>query len=214
MQGPGALVVDQEAHHGVGIAVDDALEELLAVLVGGQRVLGPASDVVEHDGELRVLLAEELAVVGHDDDERVVVSAEHAEDAGHGHHHPLNLKFIVNQSIWREGETPFSDIILPACTVFEKWDIGETFNCGPGYVHHFYTMNNHRIVTMQHKCIEPLGESKSDYQIFQELANRLGLELAEKAILLNPEEMAGNSNVPDAQGQKIVDLAKQNLENL
>ena len=27
---------------------------------------------------------------------------------------------------------------------------------------------------MQHKCIEPLGESKSDYQIFLELAKRLG----------------------------------------
>jgi trimethylamine-N-oxide reductase (cytochrome c) len=34
---------------------------------------------------------------------------------------------------------------------------------------------NHRIVLMQHKCIEPLGESKSDYQIFLELSNRLGL---------------------------------------
>ena len=30
-----------------------------------------------------------------------------------------NLKFVVNQSVWKEGETPFADIILPACTVFE-----------------------------------------------------------------------------------------------
>ena len=88
--------------------------------------------------------------------------------------HP-SLKFIVNQSIWHEGETPFCDVILPACTVFEKWDIGETFNCGPGYVHHFYTMNNHRVITLQHKCIEPLGESKSDYDIFAAVAERLGL---------------------------------------
>jgi len=86
-----------------------------------------------------------------------------------------SLKFIVNQSIWNEGETPFSDIILPACTVFEKWDIGETFNCGPGYVHHFYTMNNHRVITMQHKAIEPLGESKSDYDIFAAVSEKLGL---------------------------------------
>ena len=27
-------------------------------------------------------------------------------------------------------------------------------------------MNNHRVVSMQHKAIEPLGESKSDYYIF------------------------------------------------
>ncbi|MEI6669269.1 MAG: molybdopterin-dependent oxidoreductase [Acidobacteriota bacterium] len=86
-----------------------------------------------------------------------------------------SLKFIVNQSVWKEGETPFSDLILPACTVFEKWDIGESFNCGPGYVHHFYSMNNHRVITMQHKCIEPLGESRSDYDIFTAVAAKLGM---------------------------------------
>jgi anaerobic selenocysteine-containing dehydrogenase len=37
-----------------------------------------------------------------------------------------NLKFVVNQSMWWEGETPYSDVILPACTVFERWDIGES----------------------------------------------------------------------------------------
>ncbi len=85
------------------------------------------------------------------------------------------IDFVVNQSIWKEGETPFSDIILPACTVFEKWDIGESYNVGPGYVHHMYSMNNHRVISMQHKCIEPLGESKSDYDIFLAIATRLGM---------------------------------------
>ena len=86
-----------------------------------------------------------------------------------------NLKFVVNQSVWKEGETPFADIILPACTVFEKWDIGEWYNVGAGYVHHMYSMNNHRVISMQHKCIEPLGESKSDYDIFLAITERLGL---------------------------------------
>jgi molybdopterin guanine dinucleotide-containing S/N-oxide reductase-like protein len=85
-----------------------------------------------------------------------------------------NLEFVVNQSIWFEGEAKFADVILPACTNFERWDIGETANSG-GYSHHQFIQWNHRVITMQHKCIEPLGESKSDYQIFQELANRLGL---------------------------------------
>jgi molybdopterin guanine dinucleotide-containing S/N-oxide reductase-like protein len=85
-----------------------------------------------------------------------------------------NLEFVVNQSIWLEGEAKFADIILPACTNFERWDIGETANSG-GYSHHQFIQWNHRIITLQHKCIEPLGESKSDYQIFQELASRLGL---------------------------------------
>ncbi|MCS6947192.1 MAG: molybdopterin-dependent oxidoreductase, partial [Steroidobacteraceae bacterium] len=86
-----------------------------------------------------------------------------------------NLKFVVNQSVWKEGETPYSDIILPACTVFERWDIGEWYNVGAGYVHHMYSMNNHRVISLQHKCIEPLGESKSDYDIFLAIAERLGL---------------------------------------
>jgi anaerobic selenocysteine-containing dehydrogenase len=45
--------------------------------------------------------------------------------------HP-SLKFVVNQSVWWEGETPYCDVILPACTVFERWDIGEWYNVGTG----------------------------------------------------------------------------------
>ncbi len=84
------------------------------------------------------------------------------------------LEFVVNQSIWMEGETKFADVILPACTNFERWDIGETCNAG-GYIIHNFNKLNHRVITLQHKCIEPLGESKSDYQIFLELSKRLGL---------------------------------------
>jgi trimethylamine-N-oxide reductase (cytochrome c) len=38
-----------------------------------------------------------------------------------------------------------------------------------------YSMNNHRVISLQHKCIEPLGESKSDYEIFLAIAERLDL---------------------------------------
>ncbi len=86
-----------------------------------------------------------------------------------------SLKFVVNQSVWKEGETTYADVILPACTVFEKWDIGEWYNVGAGYVHHMYSMNNHRVITLQHKCIEPLGESRSDYNIFLAVMEKLGL---------------------------------------
>jgi molybdopterin guanine dinucleotide-containing S/N-oxide reductase-like protein len=84
-----------------------------------------------------------------------------------------NLEFVVNQSIWLEGEAKFADIILPACTNFERWDISEFANCG-GYIQHSFNQCNHRVVVLQHKCIEPLGESKSDFQIFLEIAKRLG----------------------------------------
>ena len=84
------------------------------------------------------------------------------------------LEFVVNQGIWMEGETKFADVILPACTNFERWDISEFANCG-GYIQHAFTQCNHRVAVMQHKCIEPLGESRSDHQIFLDLATRLGL---------------------------------------
>ncbi|MDD2924330.1 molybdopterin-dependent oxidoreductase [Rhodoferax sp.] len=84
------------------------------------------------------------------------------------------IEFVVNQSIWFEGEAKFADVILPACTNFERWDIGEWASAG-GYAPQYFAQLNHRVVVLQHKCIEPLGESKSDYQIYAELAQRLGL---------------------------------------
>jgi molybdopterin guanine dinucleotide-containing S/N-oxide reductase-like protein len=84
------------------------------------------------------------------------------------------LSFVVNQSIWFEGETKFADILLPACTNFERWDMGEACNAG-GFSQHGFNKLNHRVIHIQHQCIEPLGESKPDYEIFVELSKRLGL---------------------------------------
>ncbi len=78
--------------------------------------------------------------------------------------HP-SLEFVVSQSIWLEGEVPFADVILPACTNFERWDISEFSNCS-GYIPDNYIQVNHRVISLQAKCIEPVGESKSDYQIY------------------------------------------------
>jgi len=84
------------------------------------------------------------------------------------------LPFAVSQAIWFEGEAKFADIILPACTNFERWDISEFANCS-GYIPDSYTQCNHRVIVLQKKCIEPLGESKSDYEIFAYLSKYLGL---------------------------------------
>jgi molybdopterin guanine dinucleotide-containing S/N-oxide reductase-like protein len=85
-----------------------------------------------------------------------------------------NLEFVVNQSIWNEQDCKFADIILPACTSMERWDISEWANAN-GFIPHNHTQLNHRVITLQHKCIEPLGESRSDYNIFLSIAKRLGL---------------------------------------
>jgi len=85
-----------------------------------------------------------------------------------------NLEFVVNQSIWFEGEAKFADVILPACTNFERVDISEWAGLG-GYGHHGQQQLNHRVIVFQAPAIAPLGESKSDYWIFTEICKRLGL---------------------------------------
>jgi trimethylamine-N-oxide reductase (cytochrome c) len=85
------------------------------------------------------------------------------------------LEFVVNQDCWYNGETSFADIILPACTSLERDDVGEWGAAG-GYTGHASSGCNHRVIIRQKKCIEPLWESRSDYQIFSMIADRLGLK--------------------------------------
>jgi molybdopterin guanine dinucleotide-containing S/N-oxide reductase-like protein len=85
------------------------------------------------------------------------------------------LDLVVNQDCWWCTETKYSDIIFPACTNLERNDIAEFSNCGwmsPD------TMSscNHRIIVYQQKCIEPLGDSRTDYWIFCQLAERMGIK--------------------------------------
>ena len=86
-----------------------------------------------------------------------------------------NLEFAVNQDCWWGPETQFADIVLPACTNYERSDISELGSTG-GYGR---TMTgggcNHRLILYQQKCIEPLWESRSDYDIYCDLAKRLGI---------------------------------------
>jgi len=87
------------------------------------------------------------------------------------------LEFIVNQDCWMMGETRFADVILPACTALERNDISEfgCTGCAEGYVKYGSNGCNYRVVVYQKKCIEPLYESKSDYEIFSLLAQKMGV---------------------------------------
>jgi len=85
------------------------------------------------------------------------------------------LEFVVNQDCWWCTETHFADIILPACTNLERNDISEWASAG-GYGLHGNMETNHRVVVYQQKCIEPLWESRSDYWILSQIAERLGLK--------------------------------------
>ena len=84
------------------------------------------------------------------------------------------LEFVVNQDCWFSTETRLADVILPACTNLERDDISEYASSG-GYSLHASGSANHRIIIYQQKCVEPVGESKSDYEIFCGLAEKLGV---------------------------------------
>ncbi|HJX02964.1 MAG TPA: molybdopterin-dependent oxidoreductase [Dehalococcoidia bacterium] len=85
------------------------------------------------------------------------------------------LEFVVNQDCWWCTETRFADVILPACTNLERNDIGEWASAG-GYSTHGSATNSHRVIVYQQKCIDPVGESRSDYDIFCGLAEKLGVK--------------------------------------
>ncbi len=83
------------------------------------------------------------------------------------------LELVVNQDCWWGGESQFADIILPACTNLERNDIQNWVNSG-GYGSHGFSGCNHRVIVYMKKCIDPVGESKSDYKIFEMLAEKMG----------------------------------------
>ncbi|MFC1910948.1 molybdopterin-dependent oxidoreductase, partial [Chloroflexota bacterium] len=85
------------------------------------------------------------------------------------------LECVVNQDIWWCGETQFADIVLPACTNLERNDIAEFCNCG-WMSPDTFSSGFHRVIVYQQRCIEPLWESNSDYWIYTQLADRLGLK--------------------------------------
>jgi molybdopterin guanine dinucleotide-containing S/N-oxide reductase-like protein len=82
------------------------------------------------------------------------------------------LEFVVMQDCHWQSETKFGDVILPASTNFEHMDLSEW--SAPGGYGHGNAGTNHRVIIFQHKCIEPLWESKPDWQIYRALADRLG----------------------------------------
>jgi anaerobic selenocysteine-containing dehydrogenase len=74
------------------------------------------------------------------------------------------IEFILAQHPWLENDCLFADIILPANTKFEEQDMTMDFESG-----------QFSVVMQEGKCIEPVGESKSDYEIVCMIANKLGL---------------------------------------
>lgn len=73
------------------------------------------------------------------------------------------VETIVSVDVWWTAATRWADIVLPASSTLERDDItsGGTYS-------------NDKVYAMK-KVIEPVGESLSDYEIFEGLADVLGL---------------------------------------
>jgi trimethylamine-N-oxide reductase (cytochrome c) len=74
------------------------------------------------------------------------------------------IEFILAQHQWMEDDCLFSDIILPVNTKLEEEDIGSDImgeQC--------------KLLFPEGKCIEPIGESKSDYEIVCLIAESMGV---------------------------------------
>ena len=74
------------------------------------------------------------------------------------------IEFVLAQHPWLENDCLFADIILPVSTKFEQDDIGVDITGGGPFM-----------MVLEEKAIEPLGESKSDYEIVCLIAEKLGL---------------------------------------
>ena len=74
------------------------------------------------------------------------------------------IEFMLAQHPWIENDCQFADIILPITTKFENDDIGvDNFTAEFGTLY------------LDPKCIEPKGESMSDYEATCAVAEKLGL---------------------------------------
>jgi molybdopterin guanine dinucleotide-containing S/N-oxide reductase-like protein len=74
------------------------------------------------------------------------------------------IEFTLAQHPWFENDCEFADIVLPVTTKFENVDIG---------VDHFTA--EYGSIFLDRKCIEPRGESRSDYEAVCAIAEKLGI---------------------------------------
>lgn len=73
------------------------------------------------------------------------------------------VEFIVAIHPWLENDALYADLVLPAQTIFEHEDLI--------VIHHSDTYG----MFYQERCVDPVGESKSDYEIYRFVAEKLGI---------------------------------------
>ena len=87
------------------------------------------------------------------------------------------LKCVVTVNTNWDANSRFSDIVLPACTTFERNDMD------------VYGSYANRGIIAMHKMVEPLFDSLSDFEIFTRFSRKLGGEAAVKQYTRNMDEL-------------------------
>ena len=86
-----------------------------------------------------------------------------------------NLEFLVVQDMFLSETAKYADVVLPACASLEKEG---TFT------------NTERRIQRIYKAMDPLGNSRSDFAILKDLANKLGANWSYKSPAEVMEEAA------------------------
>lgn len=86
------------------------------------------------------------------------------------------LEFILIQDIMMKQEMIYADMLLPICTTLELDDIN-------------YESADYLAIYLDQKCVDPVGEAKSDYEALIPLAERFGVK----------EEYTGGKTVEEWQ---------------
>ena len=73
------------------------------------------------------------------------------------------VECIITSDVLMTPTAQWSDIVLPACTCFERWNVGATWNNGDYFI-------------LSQKLCEPLGEARSEYDWLAECADRMGVK--------------------------------------
>ncbi|MDP2644104.1 MAG: molybdopterin-dependent oxidoreductase [Desulfobacterales bacterium] len=76
------------------------------------------------------------------------------------------LDFMVVMDPFMTETAKLADIVLPACTFLEKGGVGYVYGVNTGIP---YAM-------LRKKLVEPVGESRADWQIWTDLARRMGYD--------------------------------------
>ena len=74
----------------------------------------------------------------------------------------MSLEFLVVQDVFPTPVARYADVVLPACTFLEREDMQVPW-CGHG-----------NFIVYQQKAIEPMWNTRVDYEIAAELAERMG----------------------------------------